>query len=150
MGHAVTICECFARDGLQHETVFVPTEEKVALIESFVAAGFGRVEATSYSSPKHVPAFADASDVLRRLRRREGVWYKATCPNERAVSRAVEDLDQGFGANELSLLVSATESHTERNLRTTRQEQWSRVASMVAAAGGRRPSSSRGSIGEAS
>ncbi|ESR23006.1 hydroxymethylglutaryl-CoA lyase [Lutibaculum baratangense] len=137
MGGAVTICECFARDGLQHETVFVPTEEKVALIEAFADAGFPRVEATSYSHPGRVPAFADASELLQRLKRRDGVWYKATCPNERAVVRAVADLDQGFGANELSLLVSATESHTERNLRATRQEQWARVERMVEAAGRR-------------
>ena len=33
----VTLCECFARDGLQHEPAFVPTATKRALIERFVA-----------------------------------------------------------------------------------------------------------------
>jgi len=36
-----------------------------------------------------------------------------------------------------SLLASATESHTERNLGTTRQGQWRRIEEMVAAADGR-------------
>ena len=31
----VVLCECFARDGLQHETAFVPTQTKRALIERF-------------------------------------------------------------------------------------------------------------------
>ncbi|MGX1096365.1 hydroxymethylglutaryl-CoA lyase [Amorphus sp. MBR-141] len=137
MGPDVILCECFARDGLQHETVFVPTAEKVALIEGFAEAGFPRVEATSYSHPERVPAFRDASEVLARLTRRQGVWYKATCPNERAVGRAAADFDAGRGANEVSLLVSATESHTQRNLRASRDEQWRRVAAMVAAAGDR-------------
>lgn len=133
----VTLCECFARDGLQHEPDFVPTETKRALIERFAALGFSRIEATSYSNPKVVPQFADASDLLRTLLRAEGVFYKATCANVRAVERALADLDAGFGANEISLLVSATESHTQKNLRRSREEQWQNVAEMAAAAKGR-------------
>ncbi|MFP5022854.1 hydroxymethylglutaryl-CoA lyase [Pseudonocardia phyllosphaerae] len=133
----VTICECFARDGLQHEPVFVPTSTKVALLDRFVAAGFTRIEATSYSHPERVPAFADASDVLARIPRVPGVAYKATCPNPAAVRRALADLDAGRGAGELSFLVSASESHTERNLRTTRAGQWERMAEMADLAGDR-------------
>lgn len=128
---AVTICECFARDGLQHETAFLPTHTKVALIDAFTAAGFPRIEATSYSHPQHVPAFADAEPVLAAIARKPGVFYKATCPNLRAVERAIA---APHPANELSLLVSATEAHTARNLRTTRAEQWDRVAAMADAA----------------
>ena len=64
----VILCECFARDGLQHEPDFIPTETKRALIERFAALGFARIEATSYSNPKVVPQFADASELLRRCR----------------------------------------------------------------------------------
>ncbi len=137
MTRAVTLCECFARDGLQHEPRFVATDTKRALIERFAALGFERIEATSYSNPKVVPQFADASDLLRRLPRREGVFYKATCANVRAVERALADLDAGHGASEISLLVSATESHTRTNLKRTRAEQWDNVAAMAAAAQGR-------------
>ena len=133
----VTLCECFARDGLQHEPGFVPTVTKRALIERFAALGFSRIEATSYSNPKVVPQFADASDLLRSLPRVEGVFYKATCANVRAVDRAIADLDAGFGANEISLLVSATEAHTQKNLKRSRDEQWQNVAEMAAAARGR-------------
>src|SRR5213083_1148708 len=104
--NAVTLCECFARDGLQHEPAFVPTGTKRALVERFAALGFKRVEATSYSNPKVVPQFADAAELLRSLERRPGVHYKATCANLRAVERALADLDAGFGASEISLLVS--------------------------------------------
>ncbi|WP_113701828.1 hydroxymethylglutaryl-CoA lyase [Nonomuraea lactucae] len=137
MADRVTICECFARDGLQHEDVFVPTETKLALFDAFTAAGFRRIEATSYSNPAHVPAFRDASDVLAGLHRSDGVAFKATCPNPRAVRRAIDDLDAGHGADELSLLVSATESHTERNLRTNRVRQWENIGEMVRLAAGR-------------
>lgn len=133
----VTLCECFARDGLQHEPELVPTATKRALVERFADIGFRRVEATSYSNPKVVPQFADASDLLRGLRRRDDVYYKATCANVKAVERALADLEAGYGANEISLLVSATESHTQRNLRRTREEQWRNIADMVSAARGR-------------
>jgi len=75
--------------------------------------------------------------VLAGITRRDGVGYKATCPNPLAVKRAIQDLEAGIGAIEISLLVSATESHTERNLRTTRAAQWKNVAEMVRLAGGR-------------
>ena len=130
----VVLCECFARDGLQHETQFVPTETKRALIERFAELGFQRVEATSYSNPKVVPQFADASELLRSLRRRDGVAYKATCANVRAVERALADLDAGFGVSEISLLVSASEAHSMKNLRQSRTDQWENVRKMAAAA----------------
>ncbi|MGQ0652624.1 MAG: hydroxymethylglutaryl-CoA lyase [Betaproteobacteria bacterium] len=134
---AVTLCECFARDGLQHESAFVPTETKRALVERFAALGFQRVEATSYSNPKLVPQFADATALVKSLQRKPGVFYKATCANVRAVERALADLDAGHGASEISLLVSATEAHTAKNLSTTREQQWRNVAAMVDAAKGR-------------
>jgi len=133
----VTLCECFARDGLQHEPQFVPTATKRALVERFAALGFRRVEATSYSNPKVVPQFPDASQLLQSLERRPGVFYKATCANVKAVERALADLAAGHGANEISLLVSATESHARKNLNRSRAEQWQNIADMVAAVGGR-------------
>ena len=133
----VTLCECIARDGLQNETAFVPTEAKLALLEAVAAAGFRRIEATSYASPRAVPAFADASDVLAGLTRPHVAAYKATCPNLRAVERALADIAAGHGADEFSLLVSASEGHSQRNLRATRAEQWARVEAMADAARGR-------------
>jgi hydroxymethylglutaryl-CoA lyase len=137
MSAAVTLCECFARDGLQHEPAFIPTATKRALVERFAAIGFPRVEATSYSNPKVVPQFADASELLKELKREKSTYYKATCANPKAVERALADLEAGFGVNEISLLVSATESHTQKNLKRSRAEQWANIGQMVKAAGGR-------------
>ena len=133
----VVLCECFARDGLQHETEFVPTPTKRALIERFADIGFQRIEATSYSNPKVVPQFADASELLKSLQRRAGVHYKATCANVRAAERALADLDAGFGVTEISLLVSASEAHSQKNLKQSRADQWDNVRKMAAAAQGR-------------
>jgi len=133
----VVLCECFARDGLQHEPAFIPTASKRALVERFAAIGFPRVEVTSYSNPKVVPQFSDASELLRSVSRSPGVFYKATCANPRAVRRAIADLDAGYGVNEISLLVSATEAHTQQNLKRSRAKQWTSIEEMVRMAGGR-------------
>jgi hydroxymethylglutaryl-CoA lyase len=133
----VTLCECFARDGLQHEPAFIPTATKRALVERFADIGFPRVEATSYSNPKVVPQFADASELLKGLVRLPGVFYKATCANTKAVQRALHDLDAGHGVNEISLLVSATEAHSQKNLKRSRAEQWANIEEMAKAAGGK-------------
>ncbi|CAB3708697.1 hydroxymethylglutaryl-CoA lyase [Achromobacter pestifer] len=133
----VVLCECFARDGLQHEPEFIDTRIKADLIDRFAALGFERVEATSYSNPKVVPQFSDATELLAMLPRRDGVWYKATCANARAVQRALADQDAGIGANEISLLVSATTSHSLRNLKRERVAQWDNIAEMAQLAGGR-------------
>jgi hydroxymethylglutaryl-CoA lyase len=137
MTDRVVLCECFARDGLQHEPEFVPTSTKVDLLGRFVAAGFRRIEASSYSHPTQVPAFSDVREVLRAVPRKPGVSYKVTCPNPKAVQRAIDDLDDDCAADELSFLVSASESHTQRNLRCSRDEQWQRVAEMASLADGR-------------
>lgn len=133
----VILCECFARDGLQHEPDFLPTATKRRLIEQFARIGFSRVEATSYSNPAVVPQFADASDLLAELQRKQDVFYKATCANVRAVERALADLDAGRGANEISLLVSASDAHSLRNLKRSREDQWNNIAQMARAAEGR-------------
>jgi hydroxymethylglutaryl-CoA lyase len=133
----VILCECFARDGLQHEPAFIPTATKRALVERFADIGFPRVEATSYSNPSVVPQFSDASELLRTLEQKPNTYYKATCANTKAVQRAVQDLDAGYGVNEISLLVSATEAHSQTNLKRSRAEQWANIEAMVKAAGGR-------------
>jgi len=133
----VVICECFARDGLQHEATIIPAEAKIAMIERIADSGFHRIEITSFAHPEQVPQFADAEAVLRGVRRRPGVLFKATCPNPPAVRRALAAQDGGWGPEEISLLVSASEGHSQKNLRRSRAEQWASVAEMAALAAGR-------------
>lgn len=132
----VTLCEGFAGDGLQHEPQVVPTAAKRALVERFAALGFPSVQATAYSSPA-VPQFADAGDLLKRLERSTRTAYQATCAGVKALERALADLDAGFGANEIRLLVSATRSHSKKSLNRSRGEQWQAIQDMVRAAKGR-------------
>lgn len=130
------LCECFARDGLQHEPAVIPPAAKIAMLEQIAGCGFPRIEITSFAHPRHVPQFADAEAVLRGVAPRPGVLFKATCPNPAAVRRALAAKQAGRGPEEISFLVSASEGHTQRNLRRSRAEQWQNVAEMTALAGG--------------
>src|SRR5262249_28616971 len=73
--------EVAPRDGLQIEPAWVETEDKVTLIDGLSEAGFTRIEAGSFVSPRAVPALRDGGDVFRRIGRRPGVTYVALVPN---------------------------------------------------------------------
>jgi hydroxymethylglutaryl-CoA lyase len=132
----VVLCECFCRDGLQHEPVIIPAADKAAMLNRIADIGFPRIEITSFSHPKHVPQFADADAVLAAVPPRPGVLFKATCPNPAAVRRALAAKEAGRGPEEISFLVSASEGHTAKNLRRSRAEQWQNVEEMTRLADG--------------
>lgn len=118
----VVIGECWARDGLQSEEGIVPTEAKVEMIAAMVDAGFREIEATSFAHPKYLPQFADAEEVLRRIPRRQGVRYRAICTTLKAVERAVRSREEGFGVDEIAMVISASEAHNRANVQMGHDE----------------------------
>jgi hydroxymethylglutaryl-CoA lyase len=112
----VVMGECWARDGLQSESEFVSTDDKVAIITGLVEAGFTKVEATSFAHPKYLPQFADAEEVLRRVPRKSGVHYRGICTTLKGVERAVRSRAEGHGVDELAFVISASEAHNRANV----------------------------------
>jgi len=119
---SATVCECWARDGLQSQPVVVPTPQKIEMIDRITAAGFPKVEVTSFSNPKLLPQFADAAEVLRGIRRRPGVSHVVLMPNERGFDRLEECQKEGHGAEEIILMISASERHNCLNFRMPHRE----------------------------
>lgn len=115
------------RDGLQAEKVFVPTEDKIALINELSESGFAKIEVTAFVSPKAIPALRDAEVVLREIRRQPGVIYSALVPNVRGAERAIASQ-----ADELNLVMSASESHNLSNLRMTREQSHAALCEVAA------------------
>ena len=108
----LVVQEVAPRDGLQIEPTWVPTDDKVVLIDALSRAGFSRIEAGSFVSPKAIPALRDGHEVFARIRRQPGVIYVALIPNVKGAQRAVE-----AGADELNLVMSASRSHNLANMR---------------------------------
>lgn len=110
----IEINEVAPRDGLQVEDIFVPTEDKVRLIDALSSTGLARIEVTSFTSPKAIPNLRDAAEVVSSIQRRPGVGITALVPNVRGAERALaSDVD------EINMVMSASDSHSRANLNMT-------------------------------
>ena len=87
MATRITVYEVGPRDGLQNEARVVPTDGKLALVSALVDAGLTRIEATSFVSPRWIPALADSAELVERLPARPGVQYVALVPNGKGLER---------------------------------------------------------------
>lgn len=113
----VRIYEVGPRDGLQNESVAVPTEVKARFIELLADAGLGEIEATSFVSPRSIPQLADADALFAGLRRRPGVRYPVLVPNTRGLSRA-----EAAGVEAIAVFTATTDAFTRRNIGMTVDE----------------------------
>ncbi|QCB46930.1 hydroxymethylglutaryl-CoA lyase [Hydrogenophaga sp. PAMC20947] len=130
-GRRIYMQEVGTRDGLQVEKVFVPTQDKIALVNALSLAGMAKIEVTAFVSPKAIPALRDAETVLREIDRVAGVVYSALVPNVRGAERAID-----ARADELNLVMSASESHNLSNLRMTRAQSFAALSEVNAIARG--------------
>lgn len=124
--------EVVTRDGFQMEPAFIPTDAKVALIDALSECGYAKIEATSFTSPKAIPMLRDAEEVMGRIRRTPGVEYAVLVPNLRGAERALESR-----ADELNLVMSASETHNLANLRMTRAQSFAALSEVVRVVDGR-------------
>jgi hydroxymethylglutaryl-CoA lyase len=123
---AIEINEVGPRDGLQIEKAMIATADKIALVNALSACGFARIEVTSFTSPKAIPALADASDVMKGIERLPGVLYTALVPNIRGLERALE-----AGIDEANLVMSSSETHNRANLRMTRAQSMAELCAVL-------------------
>ncbi|HJV49529.1 MAG TPA: hydroxymethylglutaryl-CoA lyase [Geothrix sp.] len=126
---SVRLVEVGPRDGLQNEAGQVPTAVKVELVERLVAAGLQTVEVTSFVSPRWVPQMADHAEVMRAVRRREGVAYPVLTPNLQGFEAAV-----AAGAKEVAIFGAASETFSQRNINCSIEESLARFAPVLRAA----------------
>eukprot|EP01036_Dinobryon_divergens_P042007 gene42008-55744_t len=118
--------EVVTRDGFQNESVFIETDDKVALIDALSACGYAKIEVTSFTSAKAIPMLRDAEAVMHRIRRVAGVEYSVLVPNVRGAERALE-----CRPDELNLVMSCSESHNLANLRMARHQSLQTLLDVV-------------------
>ncbi len=122
------------RDGFQIESNFVPTDDKVKLVDALSECGFAKIEVTSFTSPKAIPMLRDAEEVMGRIKRLPGVEYTVLVPNLRGAERAFESK-----ADEFNLVMSTSETHNLANLRMGREKSFSGLAEVIHYVDGRTP-----------
>jgi hydroxymethylglutaryl-CoA lyase len=118
----VFIKEVGPRDGFQIEKKFVPTENKIEVIDMLSACGFTDIQYTAFVHPKAVPNMADAAEVTAKIQRPAGVVFTALVPNRKGYERANE-----LGLKRVELTMSATDSHNISNLNCTSLESVARL-----------------------
>jgi hydroxymethylglutaryl-CoA lyase len=137
MAERITVYEVGPRDGLQNEARVVATEEKLRLIRLLADAGLTRIEATSFVSPRWIPALADAGDVVAQLPHRPELRYVVLVPNAKGLERLVEALDRASTAAphvDAAVFMSASETHNKKNVNKTIAETFTAFEEVIPAA----------------
>jgi hydroxymethylglutaryl-CoA lyase len=114
---------------LQNESVIVPTDTKLELLDGLVAAGMKDIEVGAFVSPRWVPQMADTGDLFQRLSKHDDVRYWALIPNRRGLERAL-DVD----VRHVATFLSASETHNMKNLNRTIRESLSGLQKVIAMA----------------
>lgn len=108
---SVEIGEVGPRDGFQNEAT-VPIRDRIRLIDALSATGLRRIEAVSFVSPAAIPPMSGAGEVMAGITRVPGVSYRALVPNVKGAKLALAaDVD------EIEVVVSASETHNQRNVK---------------------------------
>ena len=118
--------EVVTRDGFQIEPNFIPTDDKVALVDALGDCGYAKIEVTSFTSPKAIPMLRDAEQVMSRIHRVPGVEYTVLVPNQRGAERALE-----ARADELNLVMSVSDTHNLANLRMPREKSFAALRDVI-------------------
>jgi len=122
----VQIKEVGPRDGLQNEKRLISTDDKIEWIHRIGKTGIDYIEVTSFVQPKWIPQLADATEVLKLIKKQQDITYAALVPNVKGLYRALEaDVD------EVSVFMSASESHNRKNINKTIDETFPILAEVV-------------------
>ncbi|WP_312680291.1 hydroxymethylglutaryl-CoA lyase [Stutzerimonas nitrititolerans] len=126
MSKRLYIQEVATRDGFQIEPDFVPTADKIALIDRLSQTGLAKIEVTSFTSPKAIPNLRDAEEVMRGIRRVPGVEYTVLVPNVKGCERAL-----ACAVDEINLVMSASDTHGLANLRMTPEQSLAQFREII-------------------
>ncbi|MGB1249458.1 MAG: hydroxymethylglutaryl-CoA lyase [Candidatus Promineifilaceae bacterium] len=115
------ICEVGLRDGLQNEPVTIATEDKLAVLDSMIAAGLTYIEAASYVRPSAVPQMADSDAVMQaaatRYAKHPTAHFTGLVFNNRGYDRAIAS-----GCRAIAVALSVSDTFSQRNNRMTRRK----------------------------
>ena len=125
----VTIFEMGPRDGLQNESNFISTPQKIKLVNLLSTSGIRKIETASFVSSKWVPQMADGEEVMSGIRRKPGVSFTALTPNERGLERAIK-----AKADEIAVFGSASEGFSKANINKSVSESLQTFRPIVKAA----------------
>ncbi len=128
----VLISEVGPRDGLQSIATIMPLEAKMAWVRAEAAAGVREIEVGSFVPASLLPQLADTAELVAFAKTIDGLTVAALVPNRRGAEAAI-----AAGADKITLPVSASETHSQKNVRRSHAqmiEEARAIAQMIRAA----------------
>lgn len=113
----VKVMEVGPRDGFQMEKTFIPTDQKIEIINALSQTGIPAFQTTSFAHPRAIPQLRDAEEVMAKIKRAPGVKYCALVPNAVGARRAAAS-----GVDEIHVVLSASNTHNRANVNMTVEE----------------------------
>ena len=123
----VLVSEVGPRDGLQSIRPIMPLAAKKAWISAEAAAGVTEIEVGSFVPAKLLPQLADTAEVVAYARTIPGLTVAVLVPNLKGAEAAV-----AAGAHKITIPLSASETHSLKNVRRTHAQMLDEVRGIVA------------------
>ena len=126
----VEIHEEGPREGFQIEPGPISSEHKIELIEALAETGLHHIQICSFVSQRIVPGWADADEVVERVRTKPGVDFTALWFNDKGLARALKFRDKLklYG----SIALSASEGFSYKNLHRSRAQNMEAMRAQTA------------------
>lgn len=121
----ILVSEVGPRDGLQSIGSIMSTEAKKTWIAAEYAAGIKEIEVGSFVPAKLLPQLADTAEVVAFARTLPGLVVAVLVPNLKGAEAAIR-----AGAHKITLPLSASETHSLKNLRRTHAQVLEEVAAI--------------------
>jgi len=123
---AVTVVEMLPRDGFQRLDEFVPTDEKIEIVDALSTTGVDEIEVTSFTHPNAIPTLRDADEVAAGIERHEDVTYRGLVPNTVGMERALD-----AGMDKVNALVTVSETYSRKNQNMTVEDILAEIEEVV-------------------
>jgi hydroxymethylglutaryl-CoA lyase len=122
----VLVSEVGPRDGLQSIRSIMPLEAKKQWIAAEAAAGVREIEVGSFVPANLLPQLADTAEVVAYARTIPGLTVAVLVPNLKGAEAAVRS-----GAHKITIPLSASETHSLKNVRRTHAQMLDEVRGIV-------------------
>jgi hydroxymethylglutaryl-CoA lyase len=126
-GIDVLISEVGPRDGLQSIQSIMPLEAKKRWITAEAAAGVKEIEVGSFVPKKILPQLADTAELVQHALTINGLTVAVLVPNLRGAQVAI-----AAGAHKITVPVSASETHSLRNVNRTHVQMLDEIRAISA------------------
>jgi len=126
MTDSIVINEVGPRDGLQSQKKHLDLDQRKSFVDALVRSGLKNIEIGSFVSPKAVPQMAGTGELLQSLSQAKDLTYSVLVPNQKGYEFA-----RMAGAKTVALVVSATETMSQKNVRMSVEQSFATAEGII-------------------